>query len=62
MPHLLVVLSLNLVMLCSVFLMAFTTSLEGQVTFPLTAFATSSFNQHSLVSTVYVVQGVVNGR
>ncbi|KAK5654087.1 hypothetical protein OQA88_7518 [Cercophora sp. LCS_1] len=44
----------------SVFLMAFTTSLEGQVTYPLAAFAVSSFNHHSLLSTVYVVQNVVN--
>ncbi|KAM7222442.1 Major facilitator superfamily domain containing protein [Rhypophila decipiens] len=44
----------------SIFLMAFTTSLEGQVTYALTAFATSSFNNHSLLSTVYVVQSVVN--
>ncbi|EFW99451.1 siderochrome-iron transporter [Grosmannia clavigera kw1407] len=41
-------------------LLAFTTSLEGQVTAPLAAFAVSSFNNHSLLSTVYVVQGVVN--
>lgn len=41
--------------------MAFTTSLEGQVTYSLSAFAVSSFNKHSLLSTVYVVQGVVNG-
>lgn len=44
-----------------IFLMAFTTSLEGQVTYSLAAFAVSSFNNHSLLSTVYVVQGVVNG-
>ncbi|KAL1881407.1 hypothetical protein VTK73DRAFT_4167 [Phialemonium thermophilum] len=43
-----------------VFLMAFITSLEGQVTFSLSAFAVSSFHKHSLLSTVYVVQGVVN--
>ena len=41
--------------------MAFTTSLEGQVTYSLSAFAVSSFHNHSLLSTVYVVQGVVNG-
>jgi hypothetical protein len=41
--------------------MAFTVSLEGQVTYSLAAFAVSSFNNHSLLSTVYVVQGVVNG-
>ena len=46
----------------SLFLMAFTTSLEGQVGSTLTVFATSSFSQHSLISTVYVVQGVVNGK
>ena len=45
----------------SIFLMAFTVSLEGQVTYSLAAFAVSSFNNHSLLSTVYVVQGVVNG-
>ncbi|KAM7193263.1 Major facilitator superfamily domain containing protein [Naviculisporaceae sp. PSN 640] len=44
----------------SILLMAFTTSLEGQVTYVLTAFATSSFKNHSLLSTVYVVQSVVN--
>ncbi|KAK5631856.1 hypothetical protein RRF57_007570 [Xylaria bambusicola] len=44
-----------------IFLMAFTTSLEGQVTYNLTAFATSSFSSHSLIATVYVIQGVVNG-
>jgi len=41
--------------------MAFTVSLEGQVTYSLAAFAVRSFNNHSLLSTVYVVQGVVNG-
>jgi len=46
---------------CSIFLMAFTTSLEGQVTYALTTYAVSSFNNHSLLSTVYVVQSVVNG-
>jgi hypothetical protein len=45
----------------SIFLMAFTTSLEGQVVSTLSVFATSSFNAHSLISTVLVVQGV-NGR
>ncbi|KAL2016542.1 hypothetical protein VTK56DRAFT_3399 [Thermocarpiscus australiensis] len=44
----------------SVFLMAFTLSLEQQVTYSLAAFAVSCFNNHSLLSTVYVVQGVVN--
>jgi hypothetical protein len=42
--------------------MAFTTSLEGQVVQSLSVFATSSFKSHSLISTVYVVQGVVNGK
>ena len=42
--------------------MAFATSLEGQVTYALAAFAVSSFNNHSLISTVYVVQNVVNGK
>ncbi len=46
----------------SIFLMAFTTSLEGQVVQSLSVFATSSFNNHSLISTVYVIQGVVNGK
>ncbi|CAK7213184.1 hypothetical protein SCUCBS95973_001714 [Sporothrix curviconia] len=41
-------------------LVAFTTSLEAQVTAPLAAFAVSSFSNHSLLSTVVVVQGVVN--
>ena len=45
----------------SILLMAFVVSLEGQVTYSLAAFAVSSFNNHSLLSTVYVVQGVVNG-
>ncbi|KAK1780931.1 major facilitator superfamily domain-containing protein [Copromyces sp. CBS 386.78] len=44
----------------SIFLIAFTTSLEGQVTYALAAFAVSSFNNHSLLSTVSVVQNVVN--
>jgi MFS family permease len=39
--------------------MAFITSLEGMVTWSLSVFATSSFYQHSLVSTVQVVQLVV---
>lgn len=46
----------------SIFLLAFCTSLEGQTTINLTVYATSAFSKHSLVSTVYVVQGVVNGR
>lgn len=48
-------------MVHSIFLLAFSTSLEGQTTINLTVYATSSFAQHSLVSTVLVVQGVVNG-
>ncbi|CAK7263405.1 hypothetical protein SEPCBS119000_000466 [Sporothrix epigloea] len=42
------------------FLVALSTSLEAQVTAPLAAFAVSSFSNHSLLSTVVVVQGVVN--
>ncbi|KAF2400833.1 hypothetical protein EJ06DRAFT_476754 [Trichodelitschia bisporula] len=44
----------------SLLLMANITSLEVQVTSTLTPFATSAFLAHSLVSTVTVVQGVVN--
>ncbi|CAG5166490.1 uncharacterized protein ALTATR162_LOCUS6932 [Alternaria atra] len=40
-------------------LIANITSLEIQVTSALTPYATSAFSQHSLVSTIYVVQGVV---
>ena len=43
-------------------LLANITSLEIQVTSNLTAYATSSFKDHSLVSTVAVVQGVVSGQ
>lgn len=39
--------------------MAFATSLEGQVSYSMSVFATSSFNSHALVSTVLVVQSVV---
>ncbi|KAK6595771.1 major facilitator superfamily transporter [Botrytis cinerea] len=42
-----------------VFLISFTTSLESQVVMSLSVFATSSFNNHSLISTVLVVQSVV---
>ncbi|KAH8841350.1 hypothetical protein MCOR02_005367 [Pyricularia oryzae] len=42
-----------------IFLMAFSTSLEAQTTFSYSAFATSSFQSHSLLSTVTVVQSVV---
>jgi MFS family permease len=40
--------------------MSFCTSLEGQVTYSLSVFATSSFENHSLISTVLVVQQVIN--
>ncbi|PGH13235.1 siderophore iron transporter mirC [Helicocarpus griseus UAMH5409] len=43
-----------------IFLMAFSTSLEGQTVLALSAYATSSFSKHSLISTVMVVQNVVN--
>lgn len=45
----------------SIFLMAFTTSLERQVASTISVLATSLFGEHSLISTVYVVQGVVYG-
>ncbi|CAG9949910.1 unnamed protein product [Clonostachys rosea f. rosea IK726] len=44
----------------SIFLMAFVTSLEGQVINSLLIFVTSSFQNHSMVSTINVVQGVIN--
>ena len=44
-----------------IYLLAFVTSLEGQTTANLTVYATSAFKVHSLVATVLVVQGVVNG-
>jgi SP family sugar:H+ symporter-like MFS transporter len=40
--------------------MANVTSLETQTTWLYAPFATSSFLAHSLISTVTVVQGVVN--
>ncbi|MCJ1359376.1 MAG: hypothetical protein MMC33_009378, partial [Icmadophila ericetorum] len=43
-----------------ILLLAYFTSLEGQTTVNLTAYATSAFSKHSLIATVYVVQGVVN--
>lgn len=46
----------------SIFLMAFCTSLESQTIMSLSAYATSAFSKHSLISTVLVVQNVVNGR
>lgn len=42
-------------------LIANVTSLEIQVTGLLTPYATSAFQTHSLISTIYVVQGVVSG-
>ncbi|KAF2157651.1 putative siderophore-dependent iron transporter [Myriangium duriaei CBS 260.36] len=41
------------------YLMAYVTSLEGQVTLNLAVFATSAFRAHSLIATVLVVQAVV---
>ncbi|KAJ5123539.1 hypothetical protein N7448_009636 [Penicillium atrosanguineum] len=49
-----------LVAYVSIFLMAFCTSLEGQTVMSLSAYATSAFSKHSLISTVLVVQNVVN--
>lgn len=46
----------------SIFLMAFCTSLEGQTVMSLSAYATSDFSKHSLISTVLVIQNVVNGK
>ncbi|KAI9691419.1 MAG: hypothetical protein M1822_007490 [Bathelium mastoideum] len=43
------------------YLMAFSTSLEQQTTTNLTVYATSAFHEHSLVSTVAVIQGVIQG-
>lgn len=42
--------------------MAFCTSLESQTVASLAPYATSAFSQHSLISTVLVVQNVVNGK
>ena len=42
--------------------MAFSTSLEQQTTTNLTVYATSAFAEHSLVSTVAVIQGVIQGK
>ncbi|KAI9678923.1 MAG: hypothetical protein M1829_001908 [Trizodia sp. TS-e1964] len=41
-------------------LMAFCTSLESQTVAVLSVYATSAFKQHSLISTVVVIQNVVN--
>jgi SP family sugar:H+ symporter-like MFS transporter len=46
----------------SLLLIANVTSLEIQVTGVMTRYATSSFSLHSLLSTIYVVQGVVSGK
>ena len=46
---------------CGIMIMAIVNSLEGQVTISVTPFVTSSFQTHSLVSTIGVVQGVING-
>jgi SP family sugar:H+ symporter-like MFS transporter len=46
----------------SLLLIANVTSLEIQVTGIMTRYATSSFALHSLLSTIYVVQGVVSGK
>lgn len=52
---------LGTLLICSIYLLAFVTSLQGQTTTNLTVYATSAFAEHSLVATVLVVQGVVNG-
>lgn len=44
----------------TLFLIANVTSFELQITTLLTPFATSAFKQHSLVSTVTVIQGIVS--
>ncbi|PGH26901.1 hypothetical protein AJ80_01484 [Polytolypa hystricis UAMH7299] len=49
-----------LVAYLGIFLMACSTSLEGQTIQSLAAYATSSFSKHSLISTVLVVQNVIN--
>src|SRR3569833_759870 len=41
--------------------MAFTTSLEGKTTGTESYIATSELGNHSLIATVYVVQGIVIG-
>ncbi len=46
---------------CRIFLVAFSTSLEGQTTLSLSIYATSSFSKHSMLATVFVVQGIING-
>lgn len=46
---------------CRIFLMAFCTSLDIQVTSLLAYNATSAFSSHSLLSTVGVIGSVLNG-
>ncbi|CAH0057245.1 unnamed protein product [Clonostachys solani] len=48
-----------LVPYCSLLLTAFVTSLEGQVTTPLLSLVTKPFQQHSLVSTTFVVRDII---
>ena len=45
----------------SIFLLAASVSLESSTTSQLTIYATSAFNEHSLVASVLVVQQIVNG-
>ncbi|KAI1334165.1 putative siderochrome-iron transporter [Xylariaceae sp. FL0016] len=44
---------------CMMVLM-FLASLEGQVSFSVIAFAVSSFNAHSTLSTIFIIQGILN--
>lgn len=46
---------------CRLFLMAFCTSLDIQVTSLLAYNATSAFSSHSLLATVWVISSVLNG-
>lgn len=41
--------------------MAFITSLDGQTVISLSIYATSSFQKHSALAIVYIVQGIING-
>ncbi|KAI9886491.1 MAG: hypothetical protein M1823_001671 [Watsoniomyces obsoletus] len=43
-----------------IFLIAFSTSLEGQTVLSLSIYATSSFQKHSMLAVVFVVQGIIN--
>lgn len=45
---------------CGIMVMAIANSLEGQVSISVAPFVTSSFSTHSLLSTVGVVQNVIN--